>query len=96
MYKYGHFLLSEIQQGIFAWVDNFGFVLFVYFIISGDVVAHWQSARLRMQQSRVQIPGIPQNVGQDWWLSPVTLLLGGKNKGWSGAAASTTSMAAGV
>ena len=54
----------------------------------GDVVAHWQSTRL--QQSRVRIPGIP---GQDWWLSPVTLLLGGKNNGWSGAAASTTSMA---
>ena len=22
-------------------------------------------------------------VGRDWWLSPVTLLLGRKNKGWS-------------
>ena len=55
------------------------------------MVAHWQSTRLRMQQSRVRIPGIPEKVGRDWWLSPVTLLLGGKNKGWSGATASTTS-----
>ena len=47
----------------------------------GDVVAHWQSTRLWMQQSRVQIPGIP-------------LKLAGKNKGWSESAVSTTSMAA--
>ena len=51
----------------------------------GDVVAHWQSTRL--QQSRVRIPGIPYKLARTGGS------VGGKNNGWSGAAASTTSMA---
>ena len=41
------------------------------------MAAHGQSTRLWLQQSKVQIPG------RDWWCSPVTLLLGVKNRGWS-------------
>jgi hypothetical protein len=58
--------------------------------ILGGVVAQW----LERQTMDTRVPGSNPGISQGWdyWQSPVTLLLGGQNKGLLRKTASTTLM----